>query len=47
MSGRGAFRAFPIQEDEHLLTVLRYIERNPVRADLAGRAQDWPWSMPA
>jgi putative transposase len=41
---QGRFRAFAIQEDEHLLTVLRYIERNPVRANLVARAQDWPWS---
>src|SRR6266571_1693745 len=41
---QGRFRSFPIQEDDHLLTVLRYIERNPVRAGLAGRAQDWHWS---
>jgi hypothetical protein len=27
-------RSFPIQEDDHLLTVHRYIERNPVRAGL-------------
>ncbi|HEV3260786.1 MAG TPA: transposase [Gemmataceae bacterium] len=44
---QGRSRAFPIQEDEHLLTVLRYIERNPVRADLVRRAQDWPWSSAA
>jgi putative transposase len=25
---QGRFRAFPIQEDDHLLTVLRYTERN-------------------
>jgi putative transposase len=41
---QGRFRAFPIQEDDHLLTVLRYIERNPVRAVLVERAQDWRWS---
>src|SRR5262245_606751 len=41
---QGRFKAFPIQEDEHLLTVLRYIERNAVRAKLAGRAERWPWS---
>jgi putative transposase len=41
------FRAFPIQEDDHLLTVLRYIERNPVRAGLVARAQDWLWSSAA
>lgn len=44
---QGRFRAFPIQEDDHLLTVLRYIERNPVRAGLVERPQDWPWSSAA
>ena len=41
---QGRFKAFPVQKDEHLLTVLRYVERNPLRAGLVGRAQDWPWS---
>jgi putative transposase len=41
---QGRFRCFPIQEDEHLLTVLRYIERNPLRANLVARAEDWRWS---
>jgi putative transposase len=41
---QGRFKAFPIQEDDHLLTVLRYIERTPVRAGLVTRAEDWPWS---
>lgn len=41
---QGRFKAFPIQEDEHLLTVLRYIERNPLRAGLVERAQEWTWS---
>jgi putative transposase len=41
---QGRFRSFPIQEDDHLLTVHRYIERNAVRANLAPRAQDWLWS---
>ena len=44
---QGRFRSFPIQEDDHLLAVLRYIERNPVRAGLVGRAQHWPWSSAA
>ncbi|MDF0676137.1 MAG: hypothetical protein P0120_17655 [Nitrospira sp.] len=43
MSGRAA-SAFPIQQDEHLLTVLRYIERNPLRAGLVAQAEDWLWS---
>ena len=41
---QGRFKAFPIQEDAHLLTVLRYVERNPVRAQLVRQAQQWTWS---
>jgi putative transposase len=41
---QGRFKAFPIQQDEHYLTVLRYVERNPVRAGLVERAEDWRWS---
>jgi putative transposase len=37
-------KAFPIEEDEHLLVVLRYIERNPLRARLVERAENWRWS---
>jgi putative transposase len=33
-----------IQNDEHLLTVLRYIEANPLRAALVQRAHEYPWS---
>src|SRR5260370_38147254 len=38
------FKAFAVAEDEHLLAVLRYVERNPLRAGLVRRAEDWPWS---
>jgi putative transposase len=38
---QGRFQAFPIHEDDHLLSVLRYIERNPLRAGLATRAESW------
>ena len=41
---QGRIKAFPIQEDDHLLSVLRYIERNPSRPGLVARAEDWPWS---
>jgi REP element-mobilizing transposase RayT len=44
---QGRFKAFPIEQDEHLLTVLRYVERNPLRANLAPRAEDWRWSSAA
>ena len=41
---QGRFKSFPIQEDEHFLTVLRYVERNPLRAGLVQQAEDWRWS---
>jgi putative transposase len=41
---QGRFKSFPIEEDDHLLTVLRYVERNPVRAKLVKKAQKWLWS---
>lgn len=41
---QGRFKAFPIERDEHLLTVMRYVERNPLRAAFASRAEQWPWS---
>src|SRR5260370_29671092 len=31
------FKAFAVAEDEHLLAVLRYVERNPLRAGLVRR----------
>lgn len=41
------FKAFPIAEDQHLYTVLRYVERNPLRAGLVPGMADWPWSSAA
>lgn len=41
---QGRFKSFPIQQDNHLLTVFRYILRNPVRAQLVQSADQWPWS---
>ncbi len=41
---QGRFKSFPVQGDENLRVVLRYIERNPLRAALVERAEDWPWS---
>lgn len=38
------FKAFAIQGDAHLLIVLRYVERNAQRANLAERAEHWHWS---
>ena len=46
MCGRVGSRRFPFRRDEHLLAVLRYVERNPVRARSLGvrKAERWPWS---
>ena len=43
---QGRYKSFPIQDDDHLLTVMRYVERNPVRAATLGvdSAAAWPWS---
>ena len=41
---QGRFKAFPVRRDEHLLTVIRYVERNALRAGLVRRAEDWPWN---
>ncbi len=41
---QGRFKSFPVQTDEHLYSVLRYVERNPVRAGLVKRAEKWRWS---
>jgi putative transposase len=40
---QGRFKSFPVQSDEHLLTVCRYVERNAVRAGLVRRAERWRW----
>jgi putative transposase len=40
---QGRFKSFPVQADEHLLTVCRYVERSALSAGLARRATDWPW----
>ena len=40
---QGRFKSFPVQEDEHLLTVCRYVEANALRAKLVERAEQWRW----
>jgi putative transposase len=37
------FKSFPIELDDHFLRVCRYVERNPLRANLAPSSADWPW----
>ena len=37
------FKAFAIEKDQHLYSVLRYVERNGLRAGLVAQAALWPW----
>ena len=41
---QGRYKSFIVQDDEHLLTVVRYIEGTPLRATLAPTAGQWTWS---
>jgi putative transposase len=41
---QGRFKSFAIQRDEHLITVLRYVLQNPVRAGLCSAVREWLWS---
>ena len=40
---QGRFKSFPVQSDDHLLSLLRYVERNPLSAGLVEKAQLWRW----
>jgi len=40
---QGTYKSFLIETDTHLLTVLKYIERNAVRARLSKTAEGWRW----
>jgi putative transposase len=41
---QGRFKAFPLEDDDHFYTVVRYVERNALRAGLVAQAQAWRWS---
>jgi putative transposase len=40
---QGRFISYPMDET-HLYFALRYVEQNPVRAGVAMRAEEYPWS---
>jgi putative transposase len=40
---QGRFKSFPVETDEHWYTLLRYVERNALRAQLVERAEAWRW----
>jgi putative transposase len=41
---QGRFKSSPVSEDEHFFAVMRYVERNALRARLVTRAEMWRWS---
>jgi REP-associated tyrosine transposase len=40
----GRFRSCLIQSEDYVLACYRYIELNPVRADMVNHPRDYPWS---
>jgi len=41
---QGRYKAFPVECDDHLYSLLRYVERNALRAGLVKKAENWRWS---
>jgi putative transposase len=41
---QGRFKLQPVQKERYLIACGRYIERNPVRAKLTLKAEDYPYS---
>ena len=40
----GRYKSTPIDSESYLLTCYRYIELNPVRANMVAHPRDYPWS---
>ena len=38
------YKSFPVQSNSYATAVIRYVEQNPLRAQLVERAEDWQWS---
>jgi len=41
---QGRDKSFPVQTNDYFYQVVRYVERNALRANLVERAELWPWS---
>ena len=41
---QGSYKSFPVETDEYLQRLIRYVEQNPLRAKLVTRAEHWKWS---
>jgi len=40
----GRYKSFPVETDDYFYQMVRYAERNALRANLVARAELWPWS---
>ena len=38
------YKSVAVRSEQHYLTLVRYIEANPLQAGLVQRAEEWPWS---
>lgn len=41
---QGRYKSFLVEADSYLWTLLAYVERNPLRANLVKYLKDWKWS---
>ena len=41
---QGRYKSFPVQSNAYYLTLMRYVECNPLRAGLVRKTGAWPWS---
>ena len=40
---QGRYKSFFVETDQYLLTLIKYVERNPVRAKLVRQCENWQW----
>jgi len=40
---QGRYKSFPVETADYFYQVVRYVERNALRANLVGRAEEWRW----
>lgn len=40
---QGRYKSFLVSDDQYLLTLIKYVERNPVRAQMTKNCEDWRW----
>ena len=41
---QGRYKCFPVETDDYFYQVVRYVERNALRANLVERTESWQWS---